>query len=224
MQVQYLQMPNYFQGAVDQQERDEFNEVGKQITEAYSSGDIDKANLLTDQLLDRAIFNQSLSTHAVTDNDIYGTLNQFEKLNELMNSQVGPALNIATDFGAQKPMVPQSLTDLSIQCIDIVEEILNTSTLKVFVYGGQVDWLVSVHETFLWVKDLNWSGKNNFAKAMRKTIVVNGVHEGYEKVTERLGFFWINRAGHQVSYVLRIYRFEIIYCNYCSYLEITRMP
>lgn len=68
----------------------------------------------------------------------------------------------------------------------------------VAVYSGQLDLIVDTPGTYDWVNRLNWVSKSKWNTAIRKSIVANGIIEGYKKEFGKFGMYWVNRAGHMV--------------------------
>lgn len=66
------------------------------------------------------------------------------------------------------------------------------------VYSGQLDLIVDTPGTYDWVERLKWEGKSGWDNAYRRSLVANGVIEGYKKEYGNFGMYWVNRAGHMV--------------------------
>lgn len=80
----------------------------------------------------------------------------------------------------------------------VVEEVLNTTNLKVFVYSGQLDVIVETVGTVKWAENLRWKNKNHYNAAERQVVNWGGALEGYVKSTDNFAMYWINKAGHSV--------------------------
>lgn len=95
--------------------------------------------------------------------------------------------------------------------MNIVERLLNETSIKVGVLSGQFDLICATLGTTNWVEKMNWIGKNNYRQTKRKGIYINHSTEGYEKNADNFYMFWVNYAGHMVpadnptamSYILK---------------------
>lgn len=126
--------------------------------------------------------------------------NDNEKLEKLMNGPVKKALGLEIEHGKQSRMVfsilqPQIMTST----VPIVERLLNETNLKISVYGGQLDLLVNIASTSIWVDSLKWKNHAIWnSKTIRKPLVVDDIIEGYYKQCKNLAMYWILRSGHMV--------------------------
>ncbi|XP_017772123.1 PREDICTED: retinoid-inducible serine carboxypeptidase-like [Nicrophorus vespilloides] len=121
------------------------------------------------------------------------------KLDILMNGDVKKALDLNVRWGAQSGAVFSYLSgDFMKANTEVVEQLLNSTDIKVFVFSGQLDLIVDTPGTVLWVDRLNWAGKKQWETAKRNVISVEGINEGYRKEVGNLGLYWVNRAGHMV--------------------------
>ncbi|XP_060524569.1 retinoid-inducible serine carboxypeptidase-like [Cylas formicarius] len=125
-----------------------------------------------------------------------------EALNKLMNNEVKSALNINStiQWGAQGNYVFKAVeADMMKPVTNGVERILNDTNLTVAVYNGQLDLIVATPGTLKWVDNLKWNKANEWTtNTLRKSFAVGHIIEGYEKSTENLHLYWVNRAGHSV--------------------------
>lgn len=81
-----------------------------------------------------------------------------------------------------------------------VERLLSETDLKVVVFNGQLDLIVSTPGTLAWAERLKWRmGEYWVTKAPRRALAVDGILEGFVKSAGKFSFYWINRAGHMVS-------------------------
>lgn len=137
-----------------------------------------------------------------------------KKLEDLMRGPVALALNISSKYkwGAQSSLTFQMLNgDFMKDVKDVVETLLNSTTVKVSVFSGQLDLICATPGTVKWVNDMNYLGKVQYEAAPRNGITVDRVLEGYKKTNGNFTMFWVNRAGHMVpadnpaamSYILR---------------------
>ncbi|KAF4524584.1 hypothetical protein B566_EDAN008539 [Ephemera danica] len=79
-----------------------------------------------------------------------------------------------------------------------VEELLNTTTIDVVVYNGQLDLIVDTPGQIVWTEKLYWTDRAGWYAANRQSLTVNGFTEGYLKEYNHFRWFWIDRAGHMV--------------------------
>lgn len=82
----------------------------------------------------------------------------------------------------------------------LVEVVLNTTSLKVFVYSGQLDVIVETIGTVKWVDNLQWPNKNNYIATERRALKFENFVEGFVKSVDNFAMYWVNRAGHSVSF------------------------
>jgi serine carboxypeptidase 1 len=75
--------------------------------------------------------------------------------------------------------------------VDVVEKVLNETSIQVIVYSGQLDLICATPGTMEWVNKLNWHGKEQFAAAKRQSFVANGYIEGYRRRFENLNVYWV---------------------------------
>ena len=83
---------------------------------------------------------------------------------------------------------------------DVVELLLNNTTVEVVVITGQLDLFVATPGTVMWVDRLKFPEKAEYVKSARLGIGVNGILEGYYKTAGRFSMFWVNRSGHMVPH------------------------
>ncbi|KAK3930482.1 Retinoid-inducible serine carboxypeptidase [Frankliniella fusca] len=126
-----------------------------------------------------------------------------ERLDALMNSRVKPALGVVPErvrFRTTSAQVFNALyADFMKPVTHIVERLLSETDLKVVVFNGQLDLIVSTPGTLAWAERLKWrSGEYWVTKAPRRALAVDGILEGFVKSAGKFSFYWINRAGHMV--------------------------
>ncbi|XP_054743214.1 retinoid-inducible serine carboxypeptidase-like [Anastrepha obliqua] len=122
-------------------------------------------------------------------------------LEDLMQGPVSQALNISSKvkWGSQSGSTFTRLSgDFMKPVIHIVEELLNSTDLKVGVLSGHLDLICATPGTVNWIEKMQWSYKSDYEAAPRVGINVNRILEGYEKSAGNFTMFWINRAGHMV--------------------------
>lgn len=126
-------------------------------------------------------------------------LDEDAAIEQLMLGPVKEALGLEVSWGAQSGAVFGTLAgDFMKPCTEIVEQLLDTTDLKVAVFSGQLDLIVDTPGTVIWVDNLNWSGSAAWATAARSALAVGGYNEGYTKQVGNLVLYWVNRAGHMV--------------------------
>ncbi|GLV36189.1 highroad [Carabus blaptoides fortunei] len=81
---------------------------------------------------------------------------------------------------------------------DVVEQLLNSTDIKVAVFNGQLDLIVDTPGTVDWVERLKWPGKKDWLAAPRDALVSKGIIEGFKKKYGNFAMYWVNRAGHMV--------------------------
>ncbi|XP_076264952.1 retinoid-inducible serine carboxypeptidase-like isoform X1 [Rhynchophorus ferrugineus] len=117
----------------------------------------------------------------------------------IMNEMVRPALNISQYWGTQSSEVFHYLeTDFMKPVTDVVEQLLNETSIKVAVYNGQLDLIVDTVGTVNWVDRLRFKEAEEWQKNTRTIFLINNYYEGYQKKAGNLVFYWVLRAGHMV--------------------------
>lgn len=79
-----------------------------------------------------------------------------------------------------------------------MNELLEKTPLKVSVATGNLDLICATPGNVNWIAKLDWSGRNEYLRAPRTAISVNGILEGYQKTGGNFTLFWINRSGHSI--------------------------
>ncbi|XP_067003352.2 retinoid-inducible serine carboxypeptidase [Anabrus simplex] len=123
------------------------------------------------------------------------------QLAELMNGQVKSKLEIPSNvtWTFENELVYAALIgDFMKPVTQIVERLLNETSLNVVVYSGQLDLIVDTPGSLSWVQKLQWPGAEGWRNAAHEPLSVNGMLEGYVKSNLNLSFYWIARAGHMV--------------------------
>jgi len=69
---------------------------------------------------------------------------------------------------------------------------------RVLIYNGQLDIIVAYPLTENYLKNLQWSGANKYAKAPRKLWMVGNQLAGYTKTVDNLTEVLVRNAGHMV--------------------------
>ncbi|XP_034098407.2 retinoid-inducible serine carboxypeptidase-like isoform X7 [Drosophila albomicans] len=95
--------------------------------------------------------------------------------------------------------------------VDFVTRLLDETPIRVVVYSGTLDMIVSTPGTINWIDRMQWGSKKSYVDATRRPFLVDGFIEGYEKQGGNFSMFWVLRAGHLVhqdnpaamAYILR---------------------
>ncbi|KAI4476395.1 hypothetical protein M0804_013605 [Polistes exclamans] len=133
-------------------------------------------------------------------------LRDSKSLEDLMNGPVISALGLKTFHGRQSDMVFNMLReDFMKPVVDKVEFLLNETNINVFVYTGQMDLVVDIPGTVLWIDNMHWINSYNWHNAKRVSLVSDHIIEGYSKHYDNFGLYWVNRAGHMVLYIFLIF-------------------
>ncbi|XP_023311819.1 retinoid-inducible serine carboxypeptidase-like [Anoplophora glabripennis] len=125
-----------------------------------------------------------------------------DKINVLMNGRVKKALNISQTWDSS--FVFEYLEeDFMKPVTDIVEELLNTTDIKIAIYNGQLDLIVDTPGTMKWVNNLRWEGKDEWDATIRNGFSVDYYFEGNVKKSGNLAVYWVDRSGHMFPEVTR---------------------
>uniref|UniRef100_A0A182JYW3 Carboxypeptidase n=1 Tax=Anopheles christyi TaxID=43041 RepID=A0A182JYW3_9DIPT len=122
-------------------------------------------------------------------------------LQDLMRFEVAPALSLPVEsiYGAQSGRVFNTLAgDFMKPAIDVMELLLNNTSLDVVIITGQLDLIVATPGNVRWIEKIQWSGRNSYLQSPRNAVGQHGVLEGYEKSYGKLAVYWALRAGHMV--------------------------
>lgn len=115
-------------------------------------------------------------------------------LTTLMRGLVHEALDLPKNvvWGSQSGAVFDTLAgDFMKPVVEIVEEVLNISTIKVVVYSGQLDLICATPGTVQWVNNMTWFGSNEYKNSERKIIGVNNILEGYSRQYGNFSMYWV---------------------------------
>jgi len=126
-----------------------------------------------------------------------------DQLSDLMNGPIRDQLQIIPEnvtWGGQSDAVFNALSvDFMKPVADIVEALLNETTLQVAVYNAQLDLIVDTLGTLNWVGRMKWPGMSGFQNATRKSIPISGDPiAGYVKTYKNFAFYWMLNCGHMV--------------------------
>lgn len=118
-----------------------------------------------------------------------------EKLTRLMRGAVHEALNLPENviWGSQAGAVFDTLAgDFMKPVVETVEAVLNSTTVKVVVYSGQLDLICATPGTVEWVNNMKWYGSKDYANAPRNGIGVNNLLEGYSRRYGNFSMYWVS--------------------------------
>ncbi|KAL8618784.1 hypothetical protein ACOMHN_000212 [Nucella lapillus] len=123
-----------------------------------------------------------------------------DSLSQLMNGAIRKKLGCIPSnvtWGAQSQEVFSKQTgDFMRPVTDIVDFMIMNTPLKVVVYSGQLDLIVDSLGTEQWVYRLKIA--DQFSKAQKKPMVIDGIPQAFVKAAKNLEFYYILAAGHMV--------------------------
>ncbi|KOC63106.1 Retinoid-inducible serine carboxypeptidase, partial [Habropoda laboriosa] len=120
-------------------------------------------------------------------------------LSKLMNGPVRSALKLPVAHGVQSNVVVSKLQeDFMKPVVNIVESLLNETSLKVVVLSGHMDLIVDTPGTLCWVEKMKWKNAASWHASTRNPLVVKDNIEGYVKSHGNFAMYWVERAGHMV--------------------------
>lgn len=124
-------------------------------------------------------------------------------LDTLMNGPIREKLKVIPQnvtWGGQSKMVFEALSkDFMTSAVKNVELLLNTSTIKVVVYNGQLDLIVCTPGAQKWVEHMHWAGTSHWINAVRRPIEdPSGGTGAFAKAFKNFTFYWILNAGHMI--------------------------
>lgn len=125
------------------------------------------------------------------------------KLQALMRGAVADVLNIPKNvsWGSQSGAVFDTLAgDFMKPVTDIVELLLNTTTVQVIVYNGQLDLICATPGTVEWVNRIKWAGSKGYLEAPRNGFGVNNVLEGYVRSYGNFSMYWVKLNFNRKKY------------------------
>lgn len=118
-----------------------------------------------------------------------------------MRNEVAKTLELpaASVYDAQGGRVFSTLAgDFMKPAMDVIELLLNNTSVDVVVITGQLDLIVATPGNVVWVEKLKWTGRNDYLNAPRTGVGAKGILEGYQKSYGKLSVYWALRAGHMV--------------------------
>ncbi|XP_058799507.1 uncharacterized protein LOC131668992 [Phymastichus coffea] len=187
-------------GFIDNSEFHAIDKVAKKLESAGKSTEWKKVVNLTLEI-------ENLIGNITHDMDWYNVLKEVnlspkhsnDELNELMNNKVKKALNLKNLWSYQSFYVFMSLLEDNMKpVVHQVEQLLNETSLKVYVLTGQLDFIINTPGTLKWIDKMKWKHTHQWLKTPRAPLVIDNVVEGYSKAYDRFKLFWVNRAGHMI--------------------------
>lgn len=124
-----------------------------------------------------------------------------QMLTDLMRNQVASTLQLPAEsiYDSQGGRVFSTLAgDFMKPAMDVIELLLNNTSVDVVVITGQLDLIVATPGNVVWVEKLKWNGRNDYLNAPRTAVGAKGILEGYQKSYGKLSVYWALRAGHMV--------------------------
>ncbi|WAQ96938.1 RISC-like protein [Mya arenaria] len=147
-----------------------------------------------------------------------------ESLDDLMNNEIREKLGIIpkqVKWGGQSNEVFETQSeDFMKPVVDIVDDLIQNTNLKVVVYSGQLDLIVDTIGTEQWVYTLSIADK--YREASRKPILdpVSHLTSGFVKTVDNFSFYWILDAGHMSSVSLELRHSSLIHLDFAQALRL----
>lgn len=148
-----------------------------------------------------AMFEKDLKQATADSARKLATEDRDQMLKDLMRNEVAPALDLPAEsvYDSQGSRVFSTLAgDFMKPAMDVIELLLNNTSVEVVVITGQLDLIVATPGNVVWVEKLKWNGRNDYLNAPRTGVGAKGILEGYQKSYGKLSVYWALRAGHMV--------------------------
>ncbi|KAL9703140.1 hypothetical protein quinque_006658 [Culex quinquefasciatus] len=148
-----------------------------------------------------AMFEKDLKQATADSARKLATEDRDQMLVDLMRNEVAKTLELPTAsvYDAQGGRVFSTLAgDFMKPAMDVIELLLNNTSVDVVVITGQLDLIVATPGNVVWVEKLKWTGRNDYLNAPRTGVGAKGILEGYQKSYGKLSVYWALRAGHMV--------------------------
>lgn len=148
-----------------------------------------------------AMFEKDLKQATADSARKLATEDRDQMLKDLMRNEVAPALDLPAEsvYDSQGSRVFSTLAgDFMKPAMDVIELLLNNTSVDVVVITGQLDLIVATPGNVVWVEKLKWNGRNDYLNAPRTGVGAKGILEGYQKSYGKLSVYWALRAGHMV--------------------------
>lgn len=71
---------------------------------------------------------------------------------------------------------------------------MNVCTIGVYEYL----YISCILGTVLWIDKLKWENADRWKNSQTRPITIANVIQGYSKVQDNFGMYWVHRAGHMV--------------------------
>ncbi|XP_059049636.1 uncharacterized protein LOC131844708 [Achroia grisella] len=117
---------------------------------------------------------------------------------DFMDDTVAPALGLPSNYTYDqgRGAVVEAFRDVfMLPADDLVQNVLQNTDCTVTIYNGNLDAVSTTPGQLEWVEKLQWAGSEEFLSSPRRTLIVNGLVEGYFRESPRLQFYWLNAAG-----------------------------
>ncbi|KAJ8668019.1 hypothetical protein QAD02_009682 [Eretmocerus hayati] len=134
-------------------------------------------------------------------NTIYSRVHKdaVEALSTLMNKKIKNFLGIPTNktWSAENGDVIIALANDFIKPVtNIVECLLNETSLKILTYSGELDLLSNAIGAYKWSEKLSWRYAERWRSSPEVPFIVNNNVEAFYKSYDRFSYFRVLRAGH----------------------------
>lgn len=162
------------------------------------TNNIDFYNILTKMNPKRSFSAKERLSSEPTFAQVYAAYSEVS-LTNLMNGPVKEALQVPVKHGINSDTVFSKLQgDFMKPVVNIVEKLLNETSLKVAVITGHMDLIVDTPGTLRWVDQMMWKDAASWRNSARTPLVAKNTIEGYVKSRGNFSMYWVNRAGHMV--------------------------
>lgn len=148
-----------------------------------------------------AMFEKDLKQATADSARRLATEDRDQMLKDLMRNEVASTLQLPAEsvYDSQGNRVFSTLAgDFMKPAMDVIELLLNNTSVDVVVITGQLDLIVATPGNVVWVEKLKWNGRNDYLNAPRTGVGAKGILEGYQKSYGKLSVYWALRAGHMV--------------------------
>lgn len=117
-----------------------------------------------------------------------------DKLTRLMRGDVHTALNLPENvkWQSQAGAVFDTLAgDFMKPVVEVVEGVLNSTSVKVVVYSGQLDLICATPGTVQWINNMKWDGIEAYKNSVRDGLSANNILEGYVRRHGNFSMYWV---------------------------------
>lgn len=194
----------YQLGLIDSNGRDKFHELEDKGRKLIQAKKFDEAFDVFDALLNGDVHPPSLFTN-LTGYDFYFNylhIHDSEESNWMsewvQRVDVRRAIHVGNNsFHTEDKSVEEHLKADVMQSLAVLISDL-TQHYRVLLYNGQLDIIVAYPTTENYLKNLKWSGAEEYKKAVRKQWWVDKDLAGYSKTVGNLTEVLVRNAGHMV--------------------------